>query len=143
MTGQRLTALLVGLALGGLMSNAYAGSDLEEALAGGAERLTAGEIAGLLTGKTATFVTAEGDKRFLVYYGEGNEAAGSMVGGGWSDSGFHAVTDRNQVCLGWQSSDLPRLRCMDVLMIDGVPHKFNADGSLSGRIVEIVEGNQT
>ena len=90
-----------------------------------------------------TFEAAAGDKRFLVYYGNDNRAEGSKIGGGWSANGFYAVTDGDQICLGWKGSDLPRLRCMDVLLIDGKLHKFKADGSLSGHVTDVADGNRT
>ena len=143
MTVKNLIGLLTGAALAALASTAHAGSDLEEALAAGAKRLTGEEIAERLTGKTVTFVSAKTGDKYLVFYGNGNETAGRKVGGETTNTGFHAVTDRDQVCLGWKSRDLPRLRCMDVLLIDGVLHKYKADGSLSGRIIEFVDGNTT
>ena len=51
------------------------------------------------------------------------------------------MTDRDQVCLGWEGRDLPKLRCMDVVEIDGVLHKYKTDGSLSGRIIDFADGN--
>ena len=140
MTPTRLIGLVAGLAMAGVATAAQAGSDLDKALEAGAERLTSDEIAELLTGKTVTFVSESGDES-LVYYGENNETVGKK--GDWSGTGFHAVTDRDEICLGWEGADLPRLRCMDVLLIDGVVHKYKADGSLSGRIVEFAEGNTT
>ena len=143
MIAKRLIGLMSGAALATLASAAHAGSELEEALAAGAERLTSEQIAERLTGKTVTFVSAKSGDRFLVYYGNDNETAGRKVGSDKTGTGFHAVTDRDQVCLGWEGRDLPRLRCMDVLLIDGVMHKYKADGSLSGRIIELADGNTT
>ena len=34
-----------------------------------------------------------------------------------------------------------RLRCVNVVLIGGVMHKFELDGSLRGRIIEEVNGN--
>lgn len=119
-----------------------AGSELDQALAAGARMLTADEISQRLTDKTVTFVNAADDNRFLIYYGRDNRTEGTKIGGGWSASGFHAITDGDQVCLGWSGSDLPRLRCMRVLLIDGAMHKFKADGSLSGRITAVADGNR-
>lgn len=131
------------LAMMALSTAAKAETDLERALASGAKQMTSSEIAERLTGKTVTFVSAENGAKFLVYYGANNEAASSKVGGDWSATGFHAVTDRDQICLGWKGSDLPKLRCLEVLLIDGVMHKFKADGSLSGKITDFADGNTT
>jgi hypothetical protein len=90
-----------------------------------------------------TFVFATTGHKYLIYYGEDNQTMGKKVGGDTTMTGFYAVTDRDQVCLGWEGRDLPRLRCVDVLLIDGVMHKFKADGSLSGRITEVADGNTT
>jgi len=143
MTATRLTALAAGLAMAGLATAAHAGSDLEKALEAGAERLTSDQIAERFIGNTAVFVADKTGDRYLVFYGENNELAGGKAGGDTSHVGFQAVSDRDQMCLGWQGRDLPRLRCLDVVLIDGVVHKFKADGSLSGRIVEFAEGNTT
>jgi len=143
MTVSRLMGLGMGLAIAGLAMAAQAGSDLEDALAAGAERLTSDDIVDRFIGKTAIFVADQTGDRYLVYYGENNELAGGKAGGDTSNVGFQAVNDRDQMCLGWDGRDLPRLRCLDVVLIDGVVHKFKADGSLSGRIVEFRDGNTT
>lgn len=143
MTAAKLTALAAGLVMAGLATAAQAGSDLEKALAAGAERLTSDQIAERFVGKTATFVADKTGDRYLIYYGENNELVGGKAGGDTSNVGFQAVNDRDQMCLGWEGRDLPRLRCLDVLLIDGVVHKFKSDGSLMGRIVEFAEGNTT
>lgn len=133
--------LVSALAFAGLTSAAQAGSDLEDALANGGKKLTGPELADRLKGKTVTFVSSKTDDKYLVFYGEMNEAASRKVGGSGTNSGFHAITDRDQVCLGWEGRDLPNLRCMDVVLIDGVMHKYQADGSLSGYISEVADGN--
>ena len=119
---------------------AAAGSDREAALAKGAKQLTAEEIAERFAGKTLTFASASGDKRFQIYYSRGNEAVGKKIGGGWSDSGFYAVADNDTICLSWANRDKPRMRCMHVLLVNGVLQKFKADGSLSGSIEKLEEG---
>jgi hypothetical protein len=143
MTGKTLIALVTWIAMLGLSTGAQAGADIEKALKAGATRLTSDEIAERFTGKTVTFVSAKTGDKYLVFYGENNEAAVRKVGGDKTKVGFHAVNDRDQICLGWEGSDLPRLRCMDVLLIDGKMHKFKADGSLSGYISDIADGNAT
>ncbi|MDX1576211.1 MAG: hypothetical protein R3285_08450 [Kiloniellales bacterium] len=143
MTGKTLIALVAAITMLGLASGAQAGTDLEKALKSGATRLTSDEIAERLTGKTVTFVSAKTGDKYLVYYGEDNKTAGRKAGSDKTKLGFHAVNDRDQICLGWEGSDLPRLRCMDILLIDGKMHKFKADGSLGGYISETAEGNTT
>jgi hypothetical protein len=120
--------------------SAAAESDKEVALAKGAKQLTASEISERLAGKTVTFVSASGDKKFLIYYSADNDVAGKMIGGNWSDTGFYGIADNNTICLSWNGSDKPRLRCMHVLLVDGVVKKFTADGSLSGSIVKFEDG---
>ena len=143
MKTRNMVAFLIGLAMAGQAGGAFAGSDLDDAIKAGATRLSSEQIAERFTGKTVTFISAKDGAKFLVYYGANNAAAGSKVGGSWTASGFHAVTDRDQICLGWEGRDLPNLRCMDVLLIDGMVHKFKADGSLSGKIVDFADGNTT
>jgi len=115
-------------------------TDLQAALDAGAKRLTADQIAERLVGKTVTFVSASGDKKFLIHYGEDNDVAGKMIGGNWSDTGYYAVADDDSVCLSWKGSDKGRLRCMAVLVVDGVVKKYKADGSVMGRIVASERG---
>lgn len=145
----RVTRALAGLIVGAAVAAAAAAAPLpasagtteeEAALAAGAKRLTADQIAERFVGKTVTFVSASGDKRFLIHYGEDNDVAGKMVGGGWSDTGYYAVADDDSICLSWKGSDKGRLRCMTVLVVDGVVKKYKADGSLSGRIVAFETG---
>ena len=141
MTSKTLIGLATALALAGLTTAAQAETELEKALANGATRMTSDQIAERFTGKTVTFVSHKTGDKFHVYYGKDNDIAGGKIGGDKSNVGFHAVNDRNQMCLGWVGRDLPRVRCMDVLLIDGVVHKFRADGGLSGKIIEFADGN--
>lgn len=141
MISRQSMGLLAGIAIAGLATAAQAETDLEKALAEGAKHLTSDELAERLTGKTVTFVSAEGGTPSFVYYGEGNELAGAK--GDAKRAGFYAFTDRDQVCLGWEGRDLPRLRCLDVLLIDGKMHKFGSDGALQGHISETADGNTT
>lgn len=137
MISRRLIGFLSGLAIACLATAAQADTELEMALAEGAKRLTSDELAERLTGKTVTFISVKGGASSFVYYGEGNEL------GGANRAGFYAFNDRDQVCLGWEGRDLPRLRCVDVLLIDGKMHKFGPDGALRGHISETAEGNTT
>ncbi len=143
MTNRFLRIALIGLAATALSTQAQAGSAYDEALNNGAKQLTSEELSERLTGKTVTFVAAGSGDEYLVYYGESNDSASRKVGSEGSATGFHAFTDRNQICFGWEGRDLPRLRCVDVLLIDGEMHKFKADGSLSGHITELADGNTT
>ncbi len=139
-----LKATLIGtlafVALAASSFGAAAESAKEKVLRDGAKQLTSDEIAERIAGKTVTFVSASGDKKFLIYYSKDNDLAGKLVGGNWSDTGFYGIADNNTVCLSWNGSDKPRLRCMDVLLVDGVLKKFTADGSLSGTIVKYEDG---
>ncbi len=133
MTTKTLQPIFAALAL--LVAQpADAGSALETALAEGATQLDADAIAARFAGKTVTFATPAGDKRFLIYYGEGNEMAGRMVGGNWADEGFYGITDGDRICLSWNRSDKPRLRCMTVVLEGGEVRKYGADGSYDGVI---------
>ena len=140
MTGKMLTGLVAGITMLGFAAGAQAVSDLEKAVNEGATRLTSDEIAERFTGKTVTFVSDKTGDKFHLYYGTHNDVAGGKIGGDQSNEGFHAVNDRNQMCLGWKGSDLPRVRCLDVLLIDGVVHQFGPDGRLSGKIIEFADG---
>jgi len=119
---------------------ASADTAMQEALDNGAELLKSDEIASMFTGKTATFVSASGDKKVLVHYGTDNSIHGKMVGGDWQGEGFYGVANDDQICLSWEGRDAGRLRCLNVLVIHGVAHKFRADGSLMGRIVAWEDG---
>ncbi len=139
-----LKATLIGtlacVALAASSFGAAAESAKEKVVKDGAKQLTSDEIAERIAGKTVTFVSASGDKKFLIYYSADNDIAGKMVGGNWSDTGFYGIADNNTICLSWNGSDKPRLRCMHVLLVDGVVKKFTADGSLSGSIVKFEDG---
>ena len=139
-----LKATLIGtlafVALAASSFGAAAESAKEKALSAGAKQLTSDEIAERIAGKTMTFVKASGDKKFLIYYSRDNDIAGKMVGGKWSDTGFYGIADNNTICLSWNGSDKPRLRCMHVLLVDGVVKKFKADGSLDGWIAKFEDG---
>ncbi len=141
-----LKAALIGISAFVLLTAASFGAAAtwitakEKALNAGAQKLTAKDIAERFAGKTVTFVSASGDKKFLVYYSEDNDIAGKMIGGTWSDTGFYGIADNNTICLSWNGSDKPRLRCFHVLLVDGVVKKFKADGSLSGSVVKFEDG---
>jgi len=126
-----------------LATAALAESDMEQALADGAKKLTADEIVDRLAGKTVTFEAAATGDRFLVYYDEANGYLVRPVDGEDVTEGFYAASLADHVCLGRKADAPIRLRCVNVLSIEGVMHKFELDGSLRGRIVEEVEGDIT
>lgn len=136
------TAWIGTVAAAALVASSVAAAETEKqkALSEGAEQLTSDQIAERFTGNTATFVSASGDKRVLVYYGEDNDIAGELVGGGWSGTGYYGVANDDSICLSWDERDEGRLRCLDVLAKDGVVQKFRPDGSRSGDIVEFEDG---
>lgn len=127
----------------GLATAAAAETDMEAALADGAVKMTGDEIAERLAGKTVTFENAASGAKVLVYYDGGNGAILRPVGSDKAIEGFYAVDLADHVCLGISSDAPMRLRCMHVLQIDGMMHKFELDGSLRGRVIEAVQGNAT
>lgn len=136
-----LTSLAGGVLAAALATAAQAGTAFEKALADGAQQLTADEIVARLAGKTVTFERAASGDRFLVYYDEGNGTLIRKVGADTVFEGFYAVSAADHVCFGLKGDDPVRLHCVNVVLIDGVIHKFELDGSLRGRIVEAVDGN--
>ena len=113
---------------------------MERALEAGAKTLGSDEIAETMVGKTVKWVAASSDKEVLIHYGEDNSIEGRLIGGDWTGTGFYGVTTDGRICLSWHGRDAGRLRCLHVLMIDGTPHKFRADGSESGALVRIEDG---
>lgn len=111
----------------------------DKAIEAGATQLGSDEIAERFSGKTVTFARPD-EKVFLVHYGPDNAVSGSMVGGDWSDTGYWAVTNADSICLSWSQSDKGRLRCFDVLLVDGVAKKFNPDGTLAGDLEKFEDG---
>lgn len=111
----------------------------DKAIEAGATQLGSDEIAERFTAKTITFVLPD-EKVFLVHYGTDNTVSGSMVGGNWSDTGYWAVTNADSICLSWKQSDKGRLRCFDVLVVNGVAKKFNPDGTLAGDLEKFEDG---
>lgn len=112
--------------------HAFAEGAKQKALQEGAESLSSEQILGLLLGKTGTWVSASGEKTVLIHYGRNNKLSGKLVGGDWSGSGYWAVTNDDSVCISWDQIDKDRLRCLDVVVANGVVQKFNPDGSLNG-----------
>lgn len=134
--GYALTAALLAA------SPALAETDLEKALANGAERMTAEMVASRLADKTVTFENANTGARALVYY-DGVNATRIKIEGKDILEGFYAFDLADHVCVGVWGDQPMRLRCVDVLLIDGLMHKFELDGSLRGRVIEEVDGNLT
>lgn len=137
-----LTGLVGALVLAGMAATALAATEMEQALGKGGERMTSDEIAERLAGKTVTFEIASSGARFLVYYDGANGALLKPLGSDDVVEGFYAVDLADHVCLGIRSDAPIRLRCVDVVLIDGMMHKFELDGSLRGRVIEEVEGNR-
>jgi hypothetical protein len=137
-------SLVVGaLVAVGLSTPAIADTAMEEALAAGAERMTADEIAERLAGKTVTFELAATGDRFLIYYDGANGILMRKAGSEVVIEGFYATSVADHVCLGAGGDEPIRLRCMNVLLIDGEMHKFELDGAFRGRVVDEVDGNIT
>ncbi len=131
--------LLAGLAMIAGAPLAQAGSDLQKALAEGAERLAAEEIAELLVGNTVK--ARAGDKEFLFHYSTDNVISGKLIGGDWSDQGYYGIADTDQVCLSI-SQDEGRLRCIAPLRHgDGAVRKYDAEGAMTFELLEIEAGN--
>ncbi len=102
--------------------------------------MTADEIAERFVGKTGTWVSASGDRKMLIHYGEDNDLRATPVGGEGSATGYYGITNTDRICVSWDGRDEGRLRCLDVLMVDGTVTKFNADGSLNGSYAAFEEG---
>lgn len=134
------TTVLAALALVLLGAEAAAGTPMEDALADGAVRLDADEINARLADRTVTFENADTGERALVYYDGGNGTKLKLLSSGTLLEGFYATDLADHVCVGVHGDEPMRLRCVHVLLIDGVMHEFELDGSLRGRIVEEVDG---
>ena len=134
-----MIGLLAGIAVMAAAPLAQAGTAMQKALAEGAERLTAEEIADLLVGNTVK--ARAGNKRFLFHYSTDNVISGKLVGGDWSDEGYYGIADTDQVCLSI-TKDEGRLRCITLLRHeDGVVRKYNAEGAMTFELLEVEEGN--
>lgn len=121
--------------------DAVAGTEMEEALDNGARQLTADEIAEQFVGKTGIWLSASGDRKMAIHYSEDNDLQGKQIGGDWSATGHYGIADNDSICVSWDGRDEGRLRCLDVLVVDGVVTKFNADGSLNGTYESFEDGN--
>ncbi|CUK01997.1 hypothetical protein RUE5091_02320 [Ruegeria denitrificans] len=136
----RINTFAALLALTALSAPALAETQLENALANGAHRLTAEEVSIRLADKTVTFENANTGAKALVYYDGSNGTKLKLEDGTLLD-GFYAFDLADHVCVGVYGDAPMRLRCVHVVLIDGVMHKFELDGSLRGRIIEEVSGN--
>jgi hypothetical protein len=139
-----MTRLLAALALAGAMSlpdSAVAADTAREAaLAGGARALSPDQIAEQFVGRTGTWVAASGDKTVKVYYGPDNDLHSNLMGGGWTGTGLYGVTSDGRICIAWDGPDDGRLRCLDVLVVDGTVVKYNPDGSRNGHYTAFTDG---
>ncbi len=133
---------LIGVLVAASFSTTNASeTEMRDALDEGATRLTADQIVERLADRTVTFENANTGARWLVYYDTRN---GTILRPEDSDErmeGFYATDLSDHICIGVYGDEPMRLRCVNVLLIDGVMHKFELDGSLRGRIVEEVSGN--
>ena len=137
----RITMLAVSLAALGLsLASAGAETDYAAALKAGAEKLSTEQIVATFVGKTGHYNDGDSDRQMLISYADDNVLTAKEIGGDGMRTGLFAVTDRDNICIGWENRDLPRLRCMDVLLVDGVVQKYNSDGSLGGSFPEFEEG---
>jgi len=138
----RIHSTIVGaLALTYLSAVPASASELEDAVTDGATRLTADEINKRLADKTVTFENLNTGAKVLVYYDGQNGTILKPIGSDQTLTGFYATDLSDHVCVGVYGDKPMRLRCVNVLLIDGVMHKFELDGSLRGRIIEEVAGN--
>ncbi|MCL7940578.1 hypothetical protein M8009_09740 [Halomonas sp. ATCH28] len=136
-----LIMTLASILLASASSSLAAGTAIKEVLDNGAQQLTADEIAEQFVGKTGTWLSPSGDRKMAIHYGEDNDLQGEQIGGDWSATGYYGITDNDSICVSWDGRDEGRLRCLDVLVVDGVVTKFNADGSLNGTYEGFEDGN--
>ncbi len=136
-----LPTLVGALAYTCLFAMTADASELEDALTNGATQLTAEEIDERLADKTVTFENLNTGAKALAYYDGHNGIILKLDGSDETLAGFYATDLADHVCLGVHGDAPMRLRCVNVLLIDGVMHKFELDGSLRGRIIEEVAGN--
>lgn len=134
-------SLLSALAVTALCASSAAANQMDDALANGAVRLTAEQVHERLADKTVTFENANTGAKALVYYDGRNGTKLKLLGSNQLLDGFYAFDLADHVCLGVYGDAPMRLRCVHVLEIDGVMHKFELDGSLRGRVVEEFDGN--
>jgi len=127
-----LIGTLAFAALAASSFGAAAETAKEKALGAGARQLTSDQIAERFIGTTGTWVSPSGTKKVRIYYGRNNDLHGKLVGGNWSGTGYYGVANDDSICISWAGKDKGRLRCLEVLIDDGVVKKFNVDGSLNG-----------
>ena len=137
-----LIALVGASALTAVGAMPAAATQLEDALADGATKLTAAEINLRLADKTVTFENMKSGAKVLLYYDGQNGLILRPVGSEKTLTGFYATDLADHVCLGIHGETPMRLRCMTVLSIEGVMYKYELDGSLRGRVVEELAGKK-
>ena len=108
---------------------------IEQAIAAGGRHMTAAEITDRLADKTVTFVNASSGAEVRVYYDGHNGVLLKVAGKDETLEGFYATDLADHICIGLRTGTPIRLRCVDVVLIDDVMHKFELDGSLRGRVV--------
>ena len=136
-----LRTLFGAIVIGCLSAMPAGASALEDALTNGATRLAAEEISNRLADRTVTFENLNTGAKVLVYYDGENGTILKPIGSDQTLTGFYATDLSDHICVGVHGDAPMRLRCVSVLLIEGVMHKFELDGSLRGRIIEEVSGN--
>ena len=134
------SAVLGALTLIALSAGNALASDMKTALAKGAVRMTAEQISKRLANKTVTFENANTGAKAIAYYDGRNGVKLKLLGSNKMLKGFYATDLADHICLGIEGQAPMRLRCVSVLLIDGVMHKFELDGSLRGRVIEETDG---
>lgn len=141
-TSKSLLAAAATLALVWPVASASAGqTEIEQAIAKGGRHMTAAEITERLADKTVTFVNATSGAEVRVYYDGHNGFLLRAAGKDETLEGFYATDLADHICVGVRTAAPMRLRCVDVVLIDGIMHKFELDGSLRGRVVVEDPGN--
>lgn len=136
-----LAALSGALLATSLATSALAATEIERALADGGVQMTADQIVERLAGKTVTFENATSGAKALLYYDGQNSMLIKPLGSDDVIEGFYAVDLADHICLSAHGQEPMRLRCVNVLLVDGMMHKYELDGSLRGRVIEEVSGN--
>ena len=111
-----------------------AGTQLDEALATGGNRLSSEEIADLIVGKRVT--AKAGHKTFDFYYSPSNKLSARLHGGDWSGDGNYAITDGDQVCVS-MPKDEGRYRCLTVVRSGDAVRKYNTEGKMTFEFLNI------
>lgn len=141
-TTRKILLAAATLALAWPISSASAGQmTIEQATANGGSHMTASEITERLANKTVTFINANSGAAARIYYDGQNGFLLRAAGKDETLEGFYATDLADHICFGIRTDKPMLLRCVDVVLIDDVMHKFELDGSLRGRVVVEEPGN--